>query len=255
MSSVSVFFAILFYAATAVLLLGLAYKIKRYASIPAPLKIPTMPAPITRSGVVFRMFREVAFFESLFKSNKWIWLFGILFHLGMLLVLLRHFRYFTDPVWLWVDLMQPFGIYASYVMLAGLLGLLARRFLVDRVRYITSPSDIFMLLLLISIAGSGVAMRFVWKTDIIAIKGFFLGLLSFNFQSLPSGYTGDTILIVHLSLVASLMLIFAFSKLLHAPGVFFSPTRNQVDNSREKRHVSNWALQLDAEKNKVKAPN
>jgi hypothetical protein len=28
------------------------------------------------------------------------------------------------------------------------------------------------------------------------------------------------------------MVIFPFSKLLHAPGVFFSPTRNQVDSSR-----------------------
>jgi len=252
MSSLSIIFAFLFYAATAVLILGLAFKIKWYASIPAPLKIPTTPAPTTRTGVVYRMFREVAFFESLFKSNKWIWLFGILFHLGMLLVLLRHFRYFTDPVWLWVDLMQPFGVYASYAMLAGLLGLLARRFLVDRVRYITAPSDIFMLLLLISIAGSGVAMKFIWNTDIVAVKDFFRGLLTFNFESsLPTGFTGDTILIIHLSLIVTLMMIFAFSKLLHAPGVFFSPTRNQVDNSREKRHVSKWALQLDAEKNKA----
>ena len=33
------------------------------------------------------------------------------------------------------------------------------------------------------------------------------------------------------------MLVFPFSKLLHAPGVFFSPTRNQVDNAREQRHL------------------
>ena len=33
------------------------------------------------------------------------------------------------------------------------------------------------------------------------------------------------------------MIIFPFSKLLHAPGVFFSPTRNQVDNPREQRHL------------------
>ena len=36
--------------------------------------------------------------------------------------------------------------------------------------------------------------------------------------------------------------LFPFSKLLHAPGVFFSPSRNQVDNSREKRHVAKWAI-------------
>ena len=43
---------------------------------------------------------------------------------------------------------------------------------------------------------------------------------------------------MHLALVALLMLIFPFSKLLHAPGVFFSPTRNQVDDPRERRHLA-----------------
>jgi hypothetical protein len=42
------------------------------------------------------------------------------------------------------------------------------------------------------------------------------------------------------------MIIFPYSKLLHAPGLFFSPTRNQVDNPREKRHVAPWAAELDA---------
>jgi hypothetical protein len=34
------------------------------------------------------------------------------------------------------------------------------------------------------------------------------------------------------------MAVFPVSKLLHAPGVFFSPTRNQADDSRERRHVT-----------------
>jgi len=41
------------------------------------------------------------------------------------------------------------------------------------------------------------------------------------------------------------MFIFPVSKLLHAPGVFFSPGRNQVDNPREKRHLAPWAAALD----------
>ena len=51
---------------------------------------------------------------------------------------------------------------------------------------------------------------------------------------------------VHLGLVLVLMFVFPFSKLLHAPGVFFSPTRNQVDNAREKRHLAPWAAELEA---------
>jgi len=41
------------------------------------------------------------------------------------------------------------------------------------------------------------------------------------------------------------MIIFPISKLLHAPGVFFSPTRNQIDNPREQRHLSDWARKLE----------
>ena len=40
------------------------------------------------------------------------------------------------------------------------------------------------------------------------------------------------LILVHVASVALLMVIFPFSKLLHAPGVFFSPTRNQTDSSR-----------------------
>ena len=223
---------------------GLAYKIRQFWTTPAPLKIPVMPAPLTRRGVVFRMAREVIYFESLFKANKWIWIFAVLFHAGLLLVVLRHLRYFTEPVWFWVVLVQPFGIYAAFAMVAGLLGLWARRFLVARVRYISSPSDHLMLALLIMIGISGLAMKYVARTDIIAVKAFFLGLLRFDLQPLPT----DPSLLLHLGLVASLMIIFPFSKLLHVPGVFFSPSLNQVDNAREKRHLAPWAAKLDNER-------
>ena len=233
MSLLTLIFVLLFYTATATLVIGLAYKIRLYATTPAPLRIPTTPAPITRQGVVARMFFEVTLFNSLFKANKWIWLFGWLFHAALLLVLLRHFRYFTDPVWGWIDTIQPYGKYAAFVMIFGLAGLWARRFLVDRVRYISSPSDHLMLALLIAIGITGLGMKYVSHTDIVAVKAFFLGLMYFDWQPLPS----DLLLVIHLSLVVLLMLIFPFSKLLHAPGLFFSPTRTQVDNAREKRHV------------------
>jgi len=36
---------------------------------------------------------------------------------------------------------------------------------------------------------------------------------------------------------------------LHAPGMFFSPTRYQVDNPREQRHLATWAAKLDSDAN------
>lgn len=234
MSPLTLFFAALFYIATAVFVVGVAQKIRLYWRTPAPLKIPTTPAPITPIGVTLRMTREVVFFESLFRSNKWTWAFGWMFHVALLLVLMRHARYFQEPVWTVIEIVQPFGLYAAFAMLAGLAGLWVRRFLVDRVRYISTPSDHLMLVLLLAIGISGALMRFVVHTDIVAVKQFIVGLMHFSIQPLPS----DPILLVHLLLVAILMIIFPISKLMHAPGIFFSPTRNQMDNPREHRHLS-----------------
>jgi len=193
MSTLSVIYALLFYLATALLVVGLALRIKLYASTPTPLKIPTMPAPLTKSGAAFRVFREVAFFESLFKSNRWIWIFAVLFHAGLALALLRHVRYFQADVWLVIELVQPFGIYGGMAMVAGLLGLWARRVIQERIRYITGPSDHLMLALLVLIGFSGLMLKFVNHTDIIQVKAFFLGLLRFNIQELPA----DLPLLVH----------------------------------------------------------
>ncbi|MHB1566779.1 MAG: respiratory nitrate reductase subunit gamma [Acidiferrobacter sp.] len=236
MPTVTLVYATLFYFATFTLVVGVGRKVWIYARTPAPLRIPTTPAPTTRLGVVGRMVREVTVFESLFRANKWTWLFGWLFHFALLLVLLQHLRYFTQPVWGWVVLIQPFGTYAGFVLVVGLAGLWARRFFVDRVRYISNPSDHLMLALLAGIAITGLSIAFLDHTNILGVKVFFLGLMSFDLQPLPT----DPLLLIHLGLVATLMIVFPFSKLLHAPGVFFSPTRNQVDNPREHRYVAGW---------------
>jgi nitrate reductase gamma subunit len=244
MSFLTIAFVALFYIATLILVVGLARRIRLFWKTPAPLKIPTTPAPTTQSGVALRMFREVVFFESLFKSTKWTWLFGWVFHMALFAVLFRHLRYFQEPVWAPVAFVSPLFKYLAFAMVIGLLGLLARRMLVDRVRYITAPSDILMLLLLLGIGVTGALTTFVAHTDVVAVKSFFRHLMTFNFETMPNVPT-DPLMVVHLLLVGILMIIFPISKLLHAPGVFFSPSRNQVDNPREQRHVSDWAKKLE----------
>jgi nitrate reductase gamma subunit len=240
-STLSFLIAALFYIAFFIFSYGLVCKILQYAKTPAPLKIPTMPAPTTQAGVVFRMSREVVLFESLFKSSKATWLFGWLFHFGLFLDMLRHLRYFIDPIWFWVVIIQPFGKYGSILMFVGLVGLLVRRIVVDRVRYISSPSDHLMLVLILCITSTGIAMSFYLGADVISVKSFFTGLITFDIHNIPA----DPVLISHLIMVASLMIIFPYSKLLHAPGLFFSPSRYQVDNSRDKRHIAKWAKKFE----------
>ena len=241
-------FATLFYLSLGVLIVGVALKIRQYWNTPAPLKIPTMPAPTTQAGVVFRMAREVVLFESLFRSSKWTWVFGWMFHLGLVLAFVRHLRYVMSPdfiLWPLVNnwLVQFAGQYASFMMLAGLLGLLGRRIFVDRVRYISAPSDYLMLILILVITFSGIMMSFIVPTDVVLLKAFMMDLISTSSgHEFPVSFP----LVVHLVLVALLALIFPFSKLLHAPGLFFSPTRNQVDNPREQRHIADWAKKLES---------
>lgn len=244
-----ILFGILFYIAGLILIAGLFIKIKQYATTPAPLKIPTTPAPVTKTGVVWRMITEVVFFNSLWKSNKWIWIFGWMFHFALLLAFFRHLRYVIPSDWAIYILVDNWAVltlgkYAGWAMLAGLVGLFGRRLVVDRVRYISSPSDFAMLLLIMGIALTGVLVSFVFRDAyaVMQLKAFVTGLLTFNLQPVPD----NTLIVIHLSLVLILMVIFPVSKLLHAPGVFFSPTRNQVDNPREQRHLAPWARKLES---------
>ncbi len=242
MSAISIFFTALFYLSLFVFLIGMARKIYQYWLTPTPLKIPIAPAPLTQTGVAMRIVREVVLFESLFKSNKWTWIFGWLFHVGLLLVLIRHLRYFwpgdLPEIFL---LTQPFK-YAAFAMVIGLVGLIGRRIFVERIRYISAPSDYLMLILLLVIGVSGVVMTFTNNhTDIIMVKEFASGLLILNWSNLPT----EVYFLLHIFLAFILLLIFPISKLLHVPGVFFSPTLNQVDDSRKKRHISPWALKQE----------
>jgi nitrate reductase gamma subunit len=228
---------VLFYCATAVFIGGFLYKIYGYATTPAPLKIPTTPAPTTSAGVVMRLFREVFFFESLFKSNKWTWVGGMLFHVTFAIVIIRHLRYFLNPTPAIISLIGPIGVWAGVLLLGGTAYLFVRRIAVDRVRYISSGADYFALILIGLIALTGLGMKFVARTDVAAVKAYMVGIVTFHPVDMPA----DPSFIVHLTLVMALMVYFPFSKLIHSGGIFFSPTRYQIDNPREVRHVNPWA--------------
>ena len=247
MSALSILYVILFYAAMTTLVVGVANKMLQYKRVPAPLKIALTPAPLTRTGVAYRFFTEIVLFNSLFRATKWTWIFSFVFHASMLLAFFRHLRYVISPdsiLWPLVNNMvvQSFGHYAGFAMLFGLAGLFARRLFVDRVRYISSPSDYLMLVLIMGIAGTGLLIAYVEHTDIVQLKAFIMGLFLFDWQNLPS----DLILLAHLTMVLILTFIFPISKLLHAPGQFMAPTRYQIDNPREKRHLSPWGAEIEA---------
>ena len=149
MSLISIILIIFFYISALVFISGLSYKLIQYWKTPAPLKIPIAPSSLDTKGVFLRYLREIFLFASLFKANKWTWIFGWSFHLALVLLFFRHLVYFwPGDVPLILYKTEPLK-YAAYPLIFGLLGLLGRRVFIDRVRYISAPSDYLMLLVFI----------------------------------------------------------------------------------------------------------
>lgn len=235
MSGLTLFFSLFFYAAVDIFLVGMMLKIWKYASTPAPLKIPQTPAPKSAAGVGARMFKEVVFFRSLFRSNKSIWLGGYVFHLGLLFVFMKHLRFFLPATPSFIDTLVNYDLYTGFILLAALSFLFILRLAIDRHFFISLVSDYVLLGLLIAIATTGLLSRF-WdggniRPNVPEIKAFAGGLFAFN----PGPVPANKLFLVHFSLVMLLLIYFPFSKLVHSVGIFFSPTRNQIDNSRLKR--------------------
>lgn len=207
------------------LLAATVWRLASWARTPSPLPIPLAPAPRTTAGVVARLLLEFFAFRSLARADKVTWLASLAFHYGLLLMLIVHLRFVlpTLPVWL-LPFIRISG-WATAGLMLGLAVLLLRRIVVDRIRYISAPSDYLHLLLLLVIAGSGVALKRLWPTDLYAVGQFLRGALTFGWQGLPS-HAG---LWLHLALVLLLILVFPISKLLHGAGILFSPTFNQRD--------------------------
>lgn len=271
-------FAVLIpYFAVAVFILGLSLRILRWGLTPVPFRIPTtcgqqeslpwikqskIENPSSTWGVVVRMLLEVLTFRSLFRntktelregpqlahgSNKWLWLGGLVFHWSFLIIVLRHFRFFSKELPGAIKLMEgldsflqigvPLLYMTDVALVAAVTYLFLRRVLDAKISYISLPADYFPLMLILGIAVTGIMMRYFTKVHIVGVKEYMMGLLTFK-PAVPEGV--GALFWVHLFLVSSLLLYFPFSKLVHMGGVFLSPTRNMANNNRKKRHKNPW---------------
>lgn len=267
------------YLAIAIFLGGFVYRVIGWAKTPVPFSIQTtcgqgksldfikhnrLEAPQTKLEVCARMILEVFFFRSLFRntkselhdgpkityeSSKWLWLFAIVFHYCFLIVVIRHMRLFIDPVpapifWLeYIDglfqIWTPRLYLTSIGLIAGVALLFGRRIYNRHVRYISLFNDYFPLFLILGIAVTGCLMRYLMRTDvdIVAIKQLAVGLVTFA-PTITVDIGG--IFYIHIFLVCALLIYFPFSKLMHAGGVFMSPTRNMKNDTRAVRHINPW---------------
>jgi nitrate reductase gamma subunit len=265
------------YAAVATFLVGVCFRVVRWSLSPVPFRIPTtcgqqkslpwikagwLESPSRTGEVVLRMALEILFFRSLFRNtkaelrqgpwltygeSKFLWLGALAFHWSLLIIFVRHLRFFMEPVPRPVLALEkldsffqvgaPILYLTDVVIVAALLYLLQRRLADPQVRYISLWADYFALFLLLGLAVSGIWMRYFTRVDIVAIKQLAVGLVTFS-PVVPKEV--GPLFFVHLFLLSTLAAYFPFSKLMHMGGVFLSPTRNLANNNRMKRHVSPW---------------
>lgn len=273
-----VFGFIIPYLALAVFIAGVVYRVSGWAASPVPFRItttcgqqPSLPwikpavidNPSSRLAVFVRMLLEVLTFRSLFRNTKnsmnrsaklvyeweiWLWLAALAFHYAFAVVLVRHLRFFLDPVPVPIKILEIFdgfvqvgapGVYISgVVLLAAVVYLFLRRILIPQMRYISLAADYFPLFLIFGITFSGILMRYFIKVDVFNAKQIAMGLVTFR-PVIPDGGV-SAIFYVHLFFVCALLAYFPFSKLMHFGGVFLSPTRNLTGNTRAVRHVNPW---------------
>lgn len=265
------------YLAAALFFGGLILRVLRWANVPVPFRIPTTCGqqksldwikqektenPDTTGNVIGRMALEVLFFRSLLRNTKsevangekvvygidlWLWIAALAFHWSLLIILIRHIRMFAEPVPALITALQkvegfhrfgePVFYITTFVFLAAVSYLLIRRLLFDQVRYISLVGDYFPLFLLLGIGLSGLWLRHVDRTGIADVKELAVGLATFN-PVVPAAIA--PLFFGHLLLVCVLFAYFPFSKLVHAPGAFLSPTRNLANNNRRVRHINPW---------------
>jgi nitrate reductase gamma subunit len=274
------------YLALIIFIAGFIRRILYWAKSSVPFRIPTtcgqqkslpwikqnkIDNPSSTPGVILRMFFEIFCFRSLFRNTKnelhngsklayyweiWLWVAALAFHYAFLVVIIRHLRFFLDPVPGCVKLIEFFdgflrlefvdtfiqiglpGIMISgIVLLVAVVFLFLRRIFIPQVNYISIAADYFPLFLIMGIACSGIFMRYFTKVDVVGIKGFTMGLVTFH-PVIPDGAGG--VFYIHIFLVSVLLAYFPFSKLMHAGGIFLSPTRNMANNTRAKRHINPW---------------
>ncbi|NTU54418.1 MAG: sulfate reduction electron transfer complex DsrMKJOP subunit DsrM [Chlorobiaceae bacterium] len=265
------------YAATAILVLGMIWRLIDWLRRPVPFRIPTtcgqeqsldwiktnpLECPSNPFMAAMRVLSEVFLFRSLFRntraelhsgpklvygSHKWLWLGGLAFHWSLLIVVIRHARFFFEampfPVQMietmdsLLDVTVPTLFLTDAVALAAVTFLVLRRLQDEKMRLISLSTDYFPLFLIGAIAAIGVSMRYVTKVNIMPVKALTLSLAHFGFDAPePIG----ALFYVHLFLVCVLLAYVPFSKLVHMGAIFLSPTRNLPNDSRAKRHVNPW---------------
>jgi nitrate reductase gamma subunit len=129
---------------------------------------------------------DVVLLFRVLNVNPALWIGEWVFHASFVLVVLRHLRYFLDPVPPWVWWLQTPGLIGGYVLPFALAYVLIVRLCTKHELY-AAPANMFLLALVLLLSSGGVIMHAWFKPDLVAVKQFSLGILGLRPAAAPEG--------------------------------------------------------------------
>ncbi|MEW6162704.1 MAG: sulfate reduction electron transfer complex DsrMKJOP subunit DsrM [Nitrospirota bacterium] len=268
------------YVAFAIFIVGIIYRVLKWAARPVPFRIPTTAGqekslpwikqnkienPTTALGVFVRMVFEVLLFRSLFRnmrtelrsgprlayaSSKWLWIAALAFHYSFLIILIRHLRLFIEPVPSLIKLLETVDSFWQIHILGAPLLYMTNIALLAALIYLLLRRIFIPTLRYISLPADYFPLFLILGIGITGVlMRYFFKVDVVGIKGLTMGLINfnpvipegiGVLFYIHLFLVSTLFAYFPFSKLTHMAGVFLSPTRNLANTNRMKMHVNPW---------------
>jgi nitrate reductase gamma subunit len=218
------------YLAVGVFIIGMGYQVFQWLGAPKTrIKTGYFPKPRTSGERWLKVTEDSFIFPEVIKFDRWMWIFTILFHFGLLGAFVGHLRLLQEFTPL-VDLLGPKGMdrfalwsggFMGVVLIAGLLYYLLRR-LNFPFREVSVPEDYILLVLLILTVVMGNLMRFTGDIHVGGYRAYLESLLMFRpvFPGALAASSAKWTLVFHVLFANLVFIIFPFSKLIHVIATF-----------------------------------
>ena len=212
-------YVILPYLTTIVFIWGLVWRIRTWWAKPRA-KAVLFPAAKNKRNMVFRVLGDIIFFGKTFSMSKSLWIMTVLFHLGLLMVLVGHLRTIVEPafLWGWFNLDSQgienasfnLGMIAGGIILVGSILLFSRRF-TPTMRILSIFQDYFVLSMLLIVILLGMSMRLWAPLDVEEVQHYVRGVITLR----PAVEITNILFLWHAFFAEVLIMYLPFSKLIH----------------------------------------
>jgi nitrate reductase gamma subunit len=168
---------------------------------------------------------DVLTLRRLFLVNPALWFGEWAFHATLAAVLLRHLRFFLQPVPALVWWAQTPGWIAAFLLPLAVAYVLAVRLLTRGEQY-SAPANLLLLADVLAIAGTGLLLATRHRVDLVQVKVYALGVLALR----PAPPPADWLLAAHLA--------FVFALALYVPSHVFAAPLSLLAARRRDRELA-----------------